>query len=546
MRRLSLPLLIILLFYGAYAAFFIYRTSFIIDGQRYFSLFDDSMISMRYAKNLSEGNGLVWNPGGEEVEGFTNPLWVLYMAVFHLFPIPVSKVSLFIQISGGLFLILSLFVVAKMPQFLFTDSHFHSITAVILTAFYLPLNNWSLQGTEAGVLTFLVVVAVWIALRRLDNGRFTPWLYVLLGVGTLVRMDMVVSFLAITIFLVAVDSQHRGRHLLWGGLVLLASLGGQTAFRLWYYHDVLPNTYYLKLTGYPLLLRLTRGLAVTWDFVARMSVPLFLLPFALLFFKRDRRILLLVSVFLAQLAYSIYVGGDAWEYWGGSNRYVSIVMPLFFILLCGSLANLESTVIGKVRTMGRFAKGWARSIVIIVLLLALVRLNLIYSPYATLEEWLLLKPPLAVTDNEKMVMQSLLLKEITDPQATIAVVWAGAIPYFSERSAVDILGKNDRIIAREAARIPNGSERFTAFYPGHMKWDYHHSITELKPDVIVQLYGVRDAEIDPYLVRDYWKVLIGGFVFHMHMDSRHVNWDKINSMEQKWRHEESLTREQSG
>src|SRR5512142_2264485 len=59
--------------------FYIYRTSFIaLDGQRYFSLFDDAMISMRYAWNLSHGNGLVWN-AGEYVEGYTNLLMTLIM-----------------------------------------------------------------------------------------------------------------------------------------------------------------------------------------------------------------------------------------------------------------------------------------------------------------------------------------------------------------------------------------------------------------------------------------------------------------------------------
>jgi len=59
----------------------IYRSSFIgIDGRRYFSLFDDAMVSMRYAWNLSHGLGLVWNPG-ERVEGYTNLLMTLLMAV---------------------------------------------------------------------------------------------------------------------------------------------------------------------------------------------------------------------------------------------------------------------------------------------------------------------------------------------------------------------------------------------------------------------------------------------------------------------------------
>jgi hypothetical protein len=54
-----------------YATLFIYRTSFVIDGVRYFSLLDDEMISMRYARNLAHGYGLVWNPGGERIEGYT-------------------------------------------------------------------------------------------------------------------------------------------------------------------------------------------------------------------------------------------------------------------------------------------------------------------------------------------------------------------------------------------------------------------------------------------------------------------------------------------
>src|ERR1700682_3186644 len=84
-----------------YAALFIYRTSFVVHGERYFSLFDDAMISMRYARNLAHGYGLVWNPGGERVEGYTNPLWVLFMAMVHFLPIAPSKTGLVIQIAAA-------------------------------------------------------------------------------------------------------------------------------------------------------------------------------------------------------------------------------------------------------------------------------------------------------------------------------------------------------------------------------------------------------------------------------------------------------------
>ena len=38
-----------------------------------------------------------------------------------------------------------------------------------------------------------------------------------------------------------------------------------------------------------------------------------------------------------QVLYSVYVGGDAWEYWGGSNRYICIAMPGLFVLLSYAL-----------------------------------------------------------------------------------------------------------------------------------------------------------------------------------------------------------------
>jgi hypothetical protein len=537
---------IIIVLFGVYVTLFILRTSFVIADERYFSLFDDAMISMQYAKNLAEGSGLVWHPSVEPIEGFTNPLWVLIMAFFHLIPAPASKISLMIQSLGALILLVNLFVVKRIADLIFDKNSLVSLSAVVLTAFYLPLNNWTLQGMEVGLLTLILGLAVVIALRCLREGKPSLGLYILLGVSTLVRIDMAVPALTITIFLALVDKRNCRRHLRWGVGILVVFLGLQTLFRLWYFGDALPNTYYLKMTGYPLLLRWTRGLAVTWDFIWHVSLPLFLLPFMLLFWRRDKQILLLISLFMAAIGYSIYVGGDAWEYWGCSNRYITMAMPLFFILFCGSTLQAESWLLGKLQGSGSATRIWVRSFSIIVLLIALLKLNLVYSPYGTLEEWLLIEPPLAVNNNRQMVEQGLLLKSLTDSEAKIAVVWAGAIPYFSERAGVDILGKNDAKIARMEAKVPDGPEKYTAFYPGHMKWDYGYSITEQKPDVIAQLYGVTDLEIDPYLAVDYWKVVTGEFVFHMHMDSEHIDWDKVNTMGKKWRHEKSLERNEPG
>ena len=325
-----------------YAALFIAHTSFVIGGKRYYSLFDDAMVSMRYAENLAQSRGLVWNAGGERVEGYTNFLWVLYMSLFHLLPIAKPKISLFIQISGALFLLANLIFVKKISEQVFGDRPFYSLSAVWLTALYLPLNNWSLQGMEVGLLALIVSASLWLALKGLKSQVFSTLPYILLGLGILVRPDMLVIYLMIWICLTICNRTHRRKNLGYGLAIIAILFLGQTAFRLWYYHDALPNTYYLKMTGYPLLLRMARGGLVAWQFVSRMNVALFLLPFAILCFRHDKIIITLMAAFLGQMAYSIYVGGDAWEYWGGSNRYVSIVMPLYFILFCASLAAAEA------------------------------------------------------------------------------------------------------------------------------------------------------------------------------------------------------------
>src|ERR671913_2350701 len=101
----------------AWASLFIYRSSIIgIDGRRYFCLWDDAMISMRYAWNFSHGFGLVWNPG-EYVEGYTNPLMTLLMSLATLVFEKVNAV-LAVQVQGILFLLLNAYLIVSIAKHL--------------------------------------------------------------------------------------------------------------------------------------------------------------------------------------------------------------------------------------------------------------------------------------------------------------------------------------------------------------------------------------------------------------------------------------------
>src|SRR3954468_9126066 len=89
---------------------FILRSDFTYAGKRYFSLIDDSMISMVYARNLADGHGLVYQ-AGQHIEGYTNLLWTLWMAVLHLLPFSEATAGLPVMISSALVLVATMLVV---------------------------------------------------------------------------------------------------------------------------------------------------------------------------------------------------------------------------------------------------------------------------------------------------------------------------------------------------------------------------------------------------------------------------------------------------
>ena len=218
---------LIVLWFLYYAYRYIQASSFFIEGKLYYTLFDDAMISMRYAWNLAHGNGLVWNPG-ERVEGFTNPLWVGFMALFHLFPIPAEKISVYIQVAGAIFLAINLYFVKKITEE-FTDSLLVMLAAVGITATYGPLDTWGLLGMEVSVLVLITSAAVWMTLRTKPE-RFSPWTYILLAVSTLIRVDMAIPYLVILGVMLFVQPKFRKHHLFWGLGLLSLFIGGQPSW----------------------------------------------------------------------------------------------------------------------------------------------------------------------------------------------------------------------------------------------------------------------------------------------------------------------------
>lgn len=550
LRNSLFGLLVLVFFYYAYQ--YIQATSFFVNGQHFYVLFDDAMISMRYAYNLAHGLGPVWN-AGERVEGFTNPLWVGFMALVHLFPIPLSQTSLVIQISGALLLAATLYFVKRIVEY-FTSDLLAMLAAVAFTAFYAPLISWDLLGMEVSLLGLILTAVIWLILK--NGERFSPWIYILLAVSTLVRFDMAVPYLVVLTILFIVQKDHRKQHLLWGLGLLILFLGGQTLARHAYYGEWLPNTYYLKVTGWPFSLRILRGLYALVLFIYYSNWMLFLLPLTLFFFRRDWKMTLLFAVIIGQLAYSVYVGGDAWEDHGGANRYIAIAIPLFFALFAWSVEELRQKAVSSIQRgrdanlLGNFkgvkAKDFAaslgrlflskpfiefssRAIWLLLFIFSMLNFNLLVGDWKSIQRWELTRRPDYVAGGDYNLQVALSLQNTTKPGASVAVIGAGTIPYFlPDRYAIDILGKSDPVIARENVRTPMSIADIPDMRPGHMKWDYERSFGELKPDVIVSIWQGTGAEAAPYLKNYVYASIGDGVKVYLRKDSPNILWDKVN------------------
>lgn len=307
-----------------------------------------------------------------------------------------------------------------------------------------------------------------------------------------------------------------------GVLDCYLSLSSQTLFRIFYYGNPLPNTFYLKVGGLPMLVQIKHGLKVLLRFIWDMNWVLFVLPFTYLLFRQDRKAILLVLLFLGQIAYSVYVGGDAWEHKGGANRYISIAIPGFFTLFVLAVDQILTSINQK----SWFSKPLLTNLTLIAFAFAaLVNFNFIQRSSDYLKRWLLLEQPLFVEGNKEITRIGLAVRKITTPEASVAVVTAGSIPYFADRPAIDLLGKNDAYIAHLPSHTSSSLEDIR---PGHMKWDYDYSIGQLKPDMIVQLWGDKEIAYD-YIEKYYTVVEVDGMLFSARSDSPHILWEHVDA-----------------
>ena len=445
----------------------------VIGGKRIWWLGDDPMISMRYARNLAHGHGLVYNPG-EPVEGYTNFLWAVCMAAVHLFPLSAGKTSLVVLLIN---LSLAVLLIPKLLRLVRILGGGALAGGFTLLAYVLnrDILFCTTAGFETALLTFLFIWALCRIYEEAGNGSPQFSTYLIIGVMALVRADaLILSGLLMGLsFLI----NKKKKAVFIYGLLSMLLPAAHFIFRFIYYGEWLPNTAYLKVVGWSE--RFDFGLRYVMGFVQTYFVLIFVAAAAAIRFRQKHQILLAGSLLLYMI-YVFYVGGDAFHHF----RFFIPFIPVLIIL----------AFIGTEPLVKKNSK-WIFGV------LALVLLSPIVFPGYSL---FYLQPRTADQNNVEL---ALTIKQNTPADARVADDWAGNMFYFCERYAIDLLGKSDRVIAH--MDVASKEAR-----PGHNKFDYDYSLGQLKPDVLVAHFKLPVDEDDMRRKASGDWAFIGRLYFH--------------------------------
>ncbi len=431
---------------------------------------DDAFISFRYSQNLARGDGLVWNPD-ERVEGYSNFLWVILLTGTELLRIGIVEPSRWLGFASTAGVLAIIYLLAQELTASRRDAEIAFTITALLLAISAPVAMWTFAGLEEPLFSFLVVSALYLHVRevRADYNRPFQLSAVVCLLALLTRPDGFILVGVIGVlkcFELVAKSPDRPKFTQFASwlLAIAVPFGCFIAWRLWYYDDVLPNTFYQKLDGRGLFnrARMEDGYLYIRRFWREYGLVLiFPIPFLSLLISAKRKVTASILLFCTTwMTYVLMIGGDFMWFF----RFLVPVYPLLLLL------SAHLLVVCYRRISPRVPKA---SAILVCAAFMLVAITIMHVPEK------------AVDANNFALASHLHRREIAvwlrsqDERTVVAVTAAGQVPYESQLPSIDMLGLTDRHIARQPPYPGKG-------VPGHTKGDARY-VLDLRPDVI--MYG---------------------------------------------------------
>jgi hypothetical protein len=207
-------------------------------------LCDDAFISFRYADNFVHGLGLVYN-AGERVEGYSNFLWTLWTAIGMRLGVTPETWS----VGWGIaFYAATLALLAwnrlRVRGWL-GGASFALPVAAVLAALHPEWNLYATSGLETACFTFLVTLGYVLAVDERRGPRGAAASGLVFALVALERPDGLLFAPLVAIYVLAFRRPALRSLSAFAAFFLLAWLPW-VAWKLTYYGDFFPNTYYAK------------------------------------------------------------------------------------------------------------------------------------------------------------------------------------------------------------------------------------------------------------------------------------------------------------
>jgi hypothetical protein len=217
-------------------------------------VFDDAFMFVRYARNILDAKGYVWNPGGPRIDGLTSPLWLLAviysLKVFHVTPAFYESMLYSLSFISGVLLIIVLYYTVKrlLPKpFLFLAPLFTII--VFISPFGIPYHSGNGMETNMAAALLALYLFFLIEMSRSPVSLYQSLSLGILGFACVLCRPELAVIILLSPFLLWFKlhrSGARGRESMivlfsTGGLLLLYAL-----FRLIYFREIFPNPFYVK------------------------------------------------------------------------------------------------------------------------------------------------------------------------------------------------------------------------------------------------------------------------------------------------------------
>lgn len=310
-------------------------------------LIDDAGISFAYARNLAFGYGLVSQPGVLPVEGFSNPMWVFLLTIFAYAGFDIVEIVKPLSIILTICALVVFFIAFSRLM----DSDYLALSVVAGLVVQPAFVIWSVGGLENPLLVFLVAISFYMCLL-LPTPKKAVLAGILSGLTAITRPD---GILYLSIYPVL--------HPKYSKQTLLSSLtvfGSYLVFRVAYFGEWLPNTYFMKAEGKTLgrtwllalwgrLKSILLGLSGTKYLAAIIIFSVILLLLLILWKRKIDQRYITPTIFAA-----ISIGGYLFmpSDWMGEYRFASAFFPFAYLLPCMLLSDVLSIYKGAEKKTG--------------------------------------------------------------------------------------------------------------------------------------------------------------------------------------------------